>query len=450
VNGRAGALVEIPAVASPRPVKLPSVADEVLANGLRVIAARRSGVPRVEARLLIPTARGTAAPSARMSMLARTLLAGTSSRSATDIAELLQSIGGNLDAHSDDEDVVVTGSALSPSLPVLLDLMAEVLVDSSHPADEVTLERERMVQDITLARSQPETVAREALLRRMFGRHPYGRGLPDPGEVAKVRPPALLAAREKWLLPAGAVLVLVGDVRPERAVALAADAFSGWTTPSAVDPPGLAAPGPIRPGPMVVVDRRGAVQTNIRMAGPAVDRKHPDYPALALANLVVGGYFISRLSDNIRERRGFTYGVSTGVQHLRQQSFFSLQTDVGTEHTGPALVEIRYELERMLVGPISEAEMASAKRYLSGTLAMAIQTQSGLASYLATLAAVDLPISYLRDFPAAVAAITEAEAIDASRRYFRPSQLVSVLVGDATTVAPIAGALAEVEVAQPA
>jgi zinc protease len=433
--------VLLPEVKRPRAVKLPAVADEVLKNGLRVLAARRPGVPRVEARLVVPTARGEAGPSARLRMVTRTLMAGTSARSAVEIAELLQAIGGNLDAYADEEDVVLTGSALSTFAPTLLELMAEVLLDATHPDDEVALERDRMIQEITLARSQPETVAREALMRRVFGKHPYGRGLPDPKEIAKVKASVLGETRTRWLAPTGAVLVVVGDVRPERVIAQAAGAFAGWTAAKGTADPGLPAPPAIKPGPTVLLDRPGAVQTNIRMAGSALSRRDPDYPALAVANLIVGGYFISRLSDNVREKRGYTYGISTGVQHLRQTSFLSLQTDVGTEHTGPALVEIRYELERMLVGPIEASELLSAKRYLAGTLAMAIQTQAGLASYLATLAVNHLPLSYLRDFPLAAEAVTVEDVIATARRFFAPDRLVRVYVGDAATIEPEVSAL---------
>ena len=439
----------IPEVGKPRPVKLPTVADSTLRNGLRVLAARRPGVPRVEARLVIPTARGEAGPSAALRMVSRTLLSGTKSRSALDIASLLQQIGGSLNAGADEEDIVVHGSALSSELPVLLELIADVLTNSLHPEEEVLVERERFLQEITLARSQPETIAREALIRRLFGKHPYGRGLPDPREVAKVKPELLQDTRHTWLLPKGSILVLVGDVRPDRAVAAVEEAFSAWKSPRGTAGAGLPEPAPIKTGPFVLVERPGAVQTSIRLGGDAISRKDPQYPALALANLVVGGYFISRLSDNIREKRGFTYGVGSGIQHLRSRSYFTLQTDVGTENTGPALVEIRYELERMLSGPIAASELQSAKRYLGGTLSMSIQTQSGLASYLATLAVNSLPIEYLRDFPQQVEALSEAEVIDAARAYMAPSRLVTILVGDRPAVEPVAASLGSVQVITP-
>jgi len=436
----------IPEVRKPKPIKLPTVADTRFRSGLRVIAARKPGVPRVEARLAIPITRGgDAGKAAVITLLSKTLMSGTTQRSATDIAELLQRIGGSLDVFGDQEDVTLFGSALAPALGALLELMAEVVIDATHPEDEVGLQRARLIQEIALSRSQPETVAHEALVRRLFGRHPYGRGLPEPEDVAKVKPAALRTNQADRLLPSGSVLVLVGDISPDKAVAEAQRALEGWK--SSGMKPGLATPAPSKPGAILLVDRPGAVQTNIRIGGPAVNRKHVDWPALALANLVFGGYFVSRLVDNIREKRGYTYSPHSGVRHMRQASFFTTQADVGTEVTGPALAEINYELGRMVAGPIEAGELQSAKRYLGGTLSMSLQTQAGLAAYLSVLATDGLPIEYLRDYPKAVEDLSEEQVIVAARRYLAPHKLAYVMVGDASAVAPVLDGFGAVETA---
>jgi predicted Zn-dependent peptidase len=155
---------------------------------------------------------------------------------------------------------------------------------------------------------------------------------------------------------------------------------------------------------------------------------------------------VSRLVDNIREKRGYTYSPGSGVGQNRQASYFFVQADVGTDVTGPALVEIRYELLRMLAGPVEEAELLSAKRYLSGTMSMSLQTQSGLASFLGTLAVNDLPVEYLRTFPAEVDALTTDDVVDASRQYLDPRRLDTVLVGDLSAIRSGVEALDEVEV----
>jgi zinc protease len=425
----------IPTVDPVRAIKLPLVSDQTLRTGLRVLAARKPGVPRVEARLIIPIARGgDAGKAAAFAVLAKTLLSGTSRRSALEIAESLQAIGGGLDAFADEDDVVLTGSALAPALPELLDLLADVVTDATHPDDEVALERTRLAQEITLARSQPETIAGEALLLRLFGRHPYGRGIPDPAAVGKVRAPALRTTQAERLLPKGSVLVIVGDIRPDRAIAAVEDAFGTWKGRAPTTP--LAPPPPLKQHPILLVPRAGAVQTNLRFGGAAVNRSHPDWPALALANLVFGGYFISRLVDNIRERRGYTYSPGSAVRHLRSASYFTVQADVGTEVTAPAIAEILYELDRMVAGPIDDAELDAAKRYLGGSLSMSMQTQAGLAAYLAMLATNGLPLEYLRDYPKRVAALSADDVIAVSRKYLAAHRLVLVAVGDGDAIAP--------------
>jgi predicted Zn-dependent peptidase len=356
-------------------------------------------------------------------------------------------MGGSLAAGADAESVSVSGSALATSLRGFLDLLAEVLAEASYPADEVTVERERLAQELALARSQPENIARDALLHRLWNGHPYGRGLPDADVVAAVGPAALRRTHATRLLPRGSVLVIVGDVSPARTLDRAEEALDHWNRAGAagqLKPPRF--PGP---QPTLVVDRPGAVQTNIRLAGPAVPRGHPRLPAMVLANTVFGGYFTSRLVDNIRERRGYTYSPGSGLEHRLAVSAFGVTADVGTDVTAPALLEIRYELGRMVTTPVGQDELDAARRYLLGTLAMSLQTQAGLTSYLATLAAHGLGVDYLRAYPAALQRTTVDDVLAVAAEHMAPRGLVTVLVGDASTIVPALERFDEVEVAKP-
>ena len=382
-------------------------------------------------------------PTRRVRVLAKTLLAGTQTRSSLEIAETLQLLGGSLDAAADSEDVVLFGSALASNLTPFLEVLADVLIHATHPDHEVALERERIAQEVTLARSQPETVAREALVKRLYGDHPYGRGLPEPESVEAVKPKEVRALQSQRLSPSGSVLVLVGDIQPARAIAKAEAALAGWV--GKAGKVGLPAPPAPRALPTLLVDRPGSVQTSIRIGGAGIARTHSDYPALALANLVFGGYFTSRLVDNIRERRGYTYGAGSGVQQHRSAATFLISTDVATEVTAPALVEIDYELGRMIALPPDDAELDAAKRYLSGTLSMSIQTQAGLASYLATLATSGLDINYVRDFPATVSKLGRDDVLEAARRYLVARHLSTVLVGDVAAIRPVVELLGDTE-----
>jgi zinc protease len=437
----------VPEVGPPRPLRPPRVSQRALANGLRVSVARRAGIPRFEVSLRIPTVlAGRADLAARQLVLAETLLSGTATATSVEISEAAQRLGGSLSTSADADWVVVSGSALSVSVVPFLRLLAEVVCEATFPAAEVALQRDRVVQEIVLARSQPETIARDALVARYFGRHAYGRGTPEPEAVAGVRPAALRAARDNRLLPSGSELVLVGDVAAPRALDAVESALGGWRGPArATSDHQLARPAPPAPGPTVIVDRPGAVQTNIRLAGPAVPRGHADFPPLMLANMIFGGYFTSRLVDNIRERRGYTYSPGSGVEHRQVASTFTVAADVGRDVTAAALVEILYELGRMVSTLADPAELEAARRYVQGTLAMAIQTQAGLTSYLATLASSGLGIEYLREYPRLLNQVTVEAVREVSGRYLAPTRLITVMVGDARIIRAGVEALVDVE-----
>jgi predicted Zn-dependent peptidase len=288
--------------------------------------------------------------------------------------------------------------------------------------------------------SQPAEVAAEALRHRLYGDHPYGRDLPTPDEIAGVAAPSVRSLHRRWVVPAGSLLVLVGDVTPARALDQAEAALQGWTG-KATKP--LTAPGEPSGGDLTLVDRPGAVQSNIRLAGPALPRTDSaDYAALELANVIFGGYFASRLVQNIRENKGYTYSPRSAIAHAETTSGFVVEADVATEVTGPALVEIDYELGRIATAPVTADELDSAARYTTGLLALQTATQSGLAATLESLLSDGLDISWLREHPARLAGVTTEQVREQAQRFFAPARLATVVVGDASRVRDDVAALA--------
>ncbi len=181
----------VPAVGKPRPLRLPTVADHTLGNGLRVLIARRAGIPRFEGRLAIATAHGGPGEAPRLRVLTETMLAGTPRHSSRDIAEELQAMGGGLGSSSDAEQLLISGSSLSANRRPFLELFGEVVQQASFPANEVAIERERVVQEIALLRSQPGVVAGDALAGPPVRRPRLRTGTPDPDAVAGVGAAAL-------------------------------------------------------------------------------------------------------------------------------------------------------------------------------------------------------------------------------------------------------------------
>jgi predicted Zn-dependent peptidase len=433
----------IPAVGKPRPIRLPAFGDHTLPNGLRVLVARRPGIPRFEARLVVPVAHGGAGEGARLRVLTETLLSGTPERTSREIAEELQALGGGLGSSADAEQLVLGGSCLSLNRRAFITLFGEIIREASFPSDEVSIERDRVVQEIALLRSQPGVVAGDALVRRLYGTHAYGQGTPDPDAVSAVRPAALRSLHGARVRPGHAVMVVVGDVDVSRTIDDVEAAFGPWQDAGGFRE--LSRPRVTTPSSVLLVDRPGAVQSNIRIGGRALPRSDPQYAALALAVTVFGGYFTSRLNDNIREQKGYTYGAHARVEHRKASAQLTVAADVGRDVTAASLVEIAYELGRMVALPVEQGELDAARRYLQGTLAMGIQTQAGLASFIATLVSAGLSVDYLRDYPAALEKVTVDDVIEASRRFLTPLGLSTVVVGDASAVAPGLRSLSEVE-----
>jgi zinc protease len=429
----AGALAPRPELGPPSRITVPTVKERTLASGLRLVAVRRPAVPLVEVRLRLPFAGIGAAHLARTAVLTEAFFTGTDRHDARALAEAIQGLGGALGTGADADRFAIGGSTLADNLTPFLGLLADLLTANKDPADEVIGERDRVAEEVAIARTTPSTLAGEAVSRRLFGNHPYGRDLPTADEVSAVTPASLRRLHAQQVSPVGALLVLVGDIAPTKALDAAEAALAGWL-PDGRKPVTLPAVPIFVPGGIGLLDRPGSVQTSLRIVAPAPRRTDADFAALALANTVFAGYFSSRLVANIREDKGYTYSPHAGVNHADLASFLTVDADVATEVTAPALVETRYEMSKVAAAPMTQDELDAARRYLVGTLALSTASQAGLATTLARLFDVGLDASWLRAYPAALAKVTVDSAFTAAQRWLAPAASATVLVGDASRI----------------
>lgn len=422
----------------------PSSVDTVLDNGLRVIAVQRPAVPMVELRMAVPFGGTDPTHAARAEMLAATVLCGTPRRDRFAVDTALAAVGGDLSAAVDPEHLSVTGSGLATGLDVLLDVLSDALTSASYSALEVSRERTRLVERITMSRSQPRMIAREALQRRCYGDHPITRELPEAEGVAAVTPEDLHELHRRSLVPRGAVLVLVGDIAPAKAVEAVAAAVAGWQSERAAME--LALLPKLTGADLQLVHRRGAVQSQLRLCAQAVPRDDERYPALQLVNLIFGGYFSSRLVENIREDKGYTYGANSRFEFNPYGATLLAEADTASEVTAAALLETRYELGRLAVVPPDESEVNNARQYAIGSLTLSTSSQSGLAGQLTWLAVYGLSVDWLRAHPGRLQAVTTAQVADAAAEFLAPTRFTGVVVGDAERLAGPLTALGGVEV----
>jgi predicted Zn-dependent peptidase len=240
--------------------------------------------------------------------------------------------------------------------------------------------------------------------------------------------------------------VIVGDLDPDAMLDQVEAALASWvgTVPES-DVAALPEPAA---GSLLIVDRPGSVQSSLRMGTHALGRSDPGYPALQLANLIFGGYFSSRWTENIREDKGYTYGPHSRVDHHVLGSTLMFDVEVATEVTGPSLLETRYELGRIASLPVTAAEVDAVRQYAIGTLALGTATQAGLASTLSALSATGLGLDWVIDHPARLAAVSVEDVSAAATEFFAPARLTSVIVGDAATITAPLALLGPVEPAQ--
>lgn len=435
-----------PAIGPIRAPRASGIVEEDLAGGLHAIVARRADVPMVELRLGFPLAGDVIAKPAAITVLSESLLAGTAHYDRAGLASAVQRIGGHVAAVVAGDWILISGSVLAEHLAEMLHIVGEVLASASYPSPEVSADRDRMADQVLMALSQPEVVADEELGRRLYGEHPYASGLPSPSAVRQVSAARLRRLHHESFAPRLGHFVLVGDVTPKRALAAAEGAFEQWFTQAPAEATAQLDPlPPVRLGPLQLFSRPGAAQSNIRMARLAPTRSDPSWPAAALANLIFGGLFSSRLVENLRERNGYCYTPRTSFDHGRAGSSFVVEADVATASTAASVVEIDYELGRIATQGVKEEELEFARRYALGSLSFEMATQEGLASRLISLAIVGLDPGYLSRYAAALKRVKLEEVDEIARRLLAPLRMVTVVLGDADLVGASLSLVADVQ-----
>jgi predicted Zn-dependent peptidase len=421
----------------------PETLDTVLDNGLRLILIRQPAVPMVELRLRIPFGGTDRMHPATSELLAETLLTGTERRNRVQVDTDLALVGGELGAGVDPERLSIGGSALASGLDRLLDVLADVLTAAAYRDDEIRRERDRLVERIALAEAQPGTIARKALQRRRYGDHPFAHEMPEAIDVAEVTAPQVRALHANSVVPRGSVLVLVGDVDLAATRDQVGAALANWRSDRAAQD--MADLPDVRGGDLLLVHRPGAVQSQLRLSARAITRTDPRYPALQLANLAFGGYFSSRLVENIREDKGYTYHARSYLEFTPSGASLLVDADTASGVTAAALWEVRYELGRLGLVPPTDDEIESVRQYAIGSLLISTSSQSGLASQMVGLAGLGLDMAWLRGHPARLAAVTPTQVAEAALEFFAPTAFTGVVVGNADQLATQMAAIGGVE-----
>lgn len=426
----------LPPYAPDRPLPVPEIAKQTLSNGLEVWVVPRDGLPRVDYVLAVRDAGYAAdapATPAFADMLASLLAEGTASHDSRQIAELAQGYGGGLAAEADNDGLLLTGHALASHAEPMLGLLAEVTRAPAFPESEVALAKANGLESLKAAEAQPAFKANRALLAATYGHHPYSRTQATESSIAAVTPAMLKAEYARRFHPDRALLVITGKVDAKTGFAMAQQAFGDWEVAGAETPDTPAAPRQATPQ-HVLIQRDGSVQSTLRIGSPAIAATDPDYVPLRMASTVLGGGFSSRVMQNLREDKGYTYGARAGLTASRVGGLVSAAADVRNEVTGPALTEFFNEFKRLGSEPVPDQELTDTKRYVAGGYLISNQLQGAVAETLASNWLDGLPPEFLGEYVPKIRAVDAAQVQAMAQKYYDPAKQTIVVVGDGKAV----------------
>ncbi len=425
---------EMPAAGAPRPFEFPKAAIKTLPNGLRVFVVADHREPAVAARLVILSAGSIQDPAGMpgvAGMTAGLLTQGTAKRSAKEIAEAIDFVGGTLEAKAGRDATTVTLDVVKKDLGVGMDLLSDVVLHPAFRTEELDRQRQQLLSDLEVQYSDPNYLATLAFARTLYGSSPYG--LPEagtPATVKKFQPEDFVKFHDANYAPNQALLGFAGDITPEDAFAVAEKYFGGWPKidVAAATPP--QAPAAATSSHVWLIDKPDAVQTQIRIGRIAIRRADPDFLPLDVTNHIFGGSYNSRLNTEVRIKKGLTYGASSAFSPHRFTGSLAVETYTRTEATVDATKLVMNLLAGMSQGKISQKELDFARDYLAGVYPIESETAEQVADRVLTVAAFDLPADYNQTYPIKIRATSLQEVRATARKYFTAGDLDIVLVGN--------------------
>jgi predicted Zn-dependent peptidase len=419
-------------------VKLPQPVEAKLKNGLTVLILEDRRAPFVSLQLHLDGA-GALFEPAEMAGLAQTtaqmLREGTKSRSSLEIAEETDRLGASIGASASfgAPDAVLSASGLSDNFDSWFNIVADLLLQPSFPADELEKLKQRIHVQLREQRSGANFLLGERFNRVLFGEHPAARVSASAQSLNRLSREALIQWHRERYTPQNAILGIAGDVRAKEMIAKLEKRLAGWKK-GVVERPWPPDPVAAKVRKVSLVHRPNSVQTTVALGNIAIDRRSPDYMPMVVMNDIIGGGASARLFLNLREEKGYTYGVYSSFSALRYPGPWRAGGNMRTEVTGAALVEFFREIRRIGEEQVSSRELEESKRSIVASFALSLEQPSRVLNFAITRKVHGLPVDYWDAYPRKIMAVTAEDVQRVARRYLNPDGLQLVAVGDATKI----------------
>src|SRR6476661_1202297 len=435
-----------PPAAGPAPVPtLPAPQSFKLANGLTVLHLQRSALPIVSAQLVVNAGLGANDPTlpGAADFAAGMLEEGTTTRNAVQIAQEIEQLGAGYSAQTRRDATVLRIDALARNFPAALGLVADIAQHPTFPAEEVERQRKAHLSAIVEAREDAGTLAEVAFSRPPYGTdHPYGRSnLGTEESMQRIGEADLRDFWRRWFRPDTAALIVVGAIDAAELRPLAERLWASWTAAPIAAASKPEAPAASTVARVVIVDKPSAPQAELRIGRIGTVRTTPDFPALQVLNEAIGGGFTSRLNLDLREEKGYTYGIGSRFEYGRRPGPFVVRTAVKSDVAIPAIREILAQLKRAGAAPLTPEELQRARGSLTRSLPAMFETNGATGSSFGELFAYALPLDYFRQLPSQLTRVRATDLPPLAQRYFDPASLVVIAVGDRASLQPALEAL---------
>jgi len=422
-------------------VKLPRPIETVLPNGINLMILEDHRFPLVTVQFDIDGAGPMYEPANEPGLAgatARLLTEGTKTRTSKQIAEQIDSLGASLSASAGfgSGSAIVGASGLSDTFEQWFALTKDVLLHPNFPADELAQYQSRAKSALLQQRSQPGFLANQAMSHALYGKYPAAVVSATPESLDSLTPAMLADWHGKHYAPQNTILAISGDVHAQTLIPKLRQSLAEWKRSKVPVkfPPG---PPPADKQKIFLVDRPGSVQTTLLMGNLAIDRANPDYPALVVLNEVLGAGSASRLFLNLREEKGYTYGVYSNLIARKYAGPWTAGGDLRTEVTDGAMTEFLRELNRIRDEKVPDDELDAARRSVVAHFALSLESPQQLIGYAITRKAYNFPADYWDKYPAQVAAIKADDIQRVARKYINPATMQVVAVGDAGKIRPV-------------
>lgn len=429
-----------PPPSAPRTVQLPRPVEKTLPNGLRVVVVQRSQVPLISAQVLIKSG-GEVDPadlSGAVDMMATLLSRGTTTRSATQIAEAIEALGGTINSSARWDSSVVGLDVMSARIGPAMEIMADVVRNPAFKDEEIDRLRRQYLNNLKVSLGQPGAVARFAAARLVYRDSPYGHPLSGtPETLPRIKREDITRLHSMLFRPDNAILVIGGDISAADGFAIAQKYFGDWEKPVTEMPKMALIIPPSEPGSrrILVIDMPGAGQAAVYAVRSAINRSSPDYFRGIVSNAILSGYS-GRLNWEIRVKRGLSYGAGSALDTRRAAGSFTASAQTKNESGAEVATLTLAEISKLASGDVPDSELTTRKASLNGGFARGLETTGGLVGQVSALAIYGVSFDQINQFVGSVQAVKADDVKAFAAKNLNVDSTSIIVAGDASKFLP--------------